>query len=232
MCPFFRISRLYLSLHSGTPTSAVALCTVNVAERTLGAILAPVDTVLDGTEKVAERTLGVMVKVSDTVLVGRLNVADKTVAAMLAPVVTAPAGKENVADSTVDDTVTSVAVAAFISIAIPPNSETFDHDISTEVSLSFLNSEVNLCDVPPELSSLTFVNPVPAVAVSVATPFANAPNVALFALPNAARVTVNVDTGVPVALSKFVADCTIAPDPFVPDVSMPVNSSRVHTTCV
>lgn len=68
----------------------------------------------------------------------------------------------------------------------------------------------------------SWVNPVPGVAPS-APSFANAPKVALFVLAKAPNVTVN-DVTVPVS-SEFVADCTIAPLPLVPDVSIPVNSS-------
>ena len=46
----------------------------------------------------------------------------------------------------------------------------------------------------------------------------------LVASPNEAIVTVEVVSVVPV----FVGDCTIAPDPFVPDVSMPATSKIIQ----
>jgi len=46
----------------------------------------------------------------------------------------------------------------------------------------------------------------------------------LVALPNEFIVTVAVVSVVPV----FVCDCTIAPEPFVPDVSMPATSKMIQ----
>lgn len=113
---------------------------------------------------------------------------------------------------------------AFTSIATPPTRDPVIV-ISTLVSLSLLNSDMTR-EEPAKVFAVPFkVKPDPtAYPVSVLMP--NPPKVALSALPNAARVTVREDAD-PVS-SFAVTDWTMAPEPFVPVVSIPVNSSIVQ----
>lgn len=122
----------------------------------------------------------------------------------------------------------------FISIAIPPLSvlDVDDQVISTLVSLSLLNSVAEL-EFTFAFESATLpilVKLVPAVVLSLPVSFAKNPYVALLLPLNVPRVTVRLSTPVPVLL--FVVDWTIAPEPFVPAVSIPVSSSTIHSAPV
>ena len=119
--------------------------------------------------------------------------------------------------------------AALISSAIIANSPPGLQVKSTLVSLSLLNSLVTWTPFAAPSASAIFVNPLPGVTVTPRLPTAIAPYVALFALENAASVA---DKLVPPAVLVFDAVCTIAPEPLVPEVSAPVNSSITQATSV
>lgn len=126
------------------------------------------------------------------------------------------------------DVVVVVATASLISTAIPPSSlATAPFEKSTEVSFVVLYSVRTVWFPSASKKLVSSVKPLPAAVVSVATPpVANDPYVPLSVSPKAARVTVNeVAVAEP---SAFVADCTIAPEPFVPLVSAPVTSSTTQ----
>lgn len=117
--------------------------------------------------------------------------------------------------------------AIAISIATPPiaslNPSSTAIVMSTVVSLLPFHSVI---DVTPSAPSIVDRDekPLPTVQVlSAPVVAANAPNGTFPLLPNAPKVTVRVVA--PTVSSLLVADWTMAPEPFVPEVAVPVTSS-------